>query len=188
MSRIPVRDALQTLAAEGLVDLRGRAGAKVSAMNAADLQELYELRSAVEPLATGLGLRNAGHVEIMHMEKHFDRMSATSNDSEWLAANNDFHGVLYLRSGRQRMMELIDRLRQQTGRYIALHLTVAGHVDRMQAEHRGILDAARQRDGDLVERLTREHLLTAHEFILRQLVQNGFVADSGEMRSKTEHP
>src|SRR5574341_2129525 len=67
VSRIPVRDALHQLAAEGLVLLRGRAGATVGELSIADLQELYELREAVEPLASRLATVNIGRAHLLRM-------------------------------------------------------------------------------------------------------------------------
>ena len=63
VSRIPVRDALHILSTEGLVDL-GVSGAVVTGLSIAELQELYELREAIEPVVTAIAVPNVGRAEI----------------------------------------------------------------------------------------------------------------------------
>ena len=63
VSRIPVRDALQVLATDGFVELRGTT-AVVTPLSVDALQELYELRGAVEPLATRYGVSGVGRAEL----------------------------------------------------------------------------------------------------------------------------
>lgn len=173
VSRIPVRDALQALAAEGFVTLGGRAGATVTELSVADLQELYELREAVEPVAARLGTPNLGRAQLLRMQSHQADMETATDDLAWLEANTAFHGVLYERLGRPRMVRLVENLRRQTDRYLRLHLAVIGNTEHLHAEHRRILDAASRGDAPAAEALTRAHLETSHEFILRYLLELG---------------
>ncbi len=184
VSRIPIRDALQALAGEGLVTLNPR-GASVTEMSIADLQELYELRGAIEPVASRLATPNLGRAHLLRMEQLQAAMETTSDDLDWLEANTAFHATLYERSNRPRMIRLIENLRHQTDRYLHLHLRRVGHSEHIHAEHRRILDAARRGDAPAVEALTRAHLETAHEFILRQLLERevgGALSPRGEVR------
>lgn len=173
VSRIPVRDALQALAGEGFVTLGGRAGATVTELSVADLQELYELREAVEPLAARLGAPNLGRAQVRQMSALHADMEATADDLAWLDANTAFHAVLYERANRPRLVGLVENLRRQTDRYLRLHLAVIGNTAHLHAEHGRILDAARRGDAPAVEALTREHLATSHEFILTHLLEMG---------------
>lgn len=170
VSRIPVRDALQALEGEGLVTLNGRAGAMVTPMSVADLQELYELRGAIEPLASRLATANLGRAHLLRMEQLQATMEATDDEVDWLAANTAFHATLYQRSNRPRMVRLVESLRRQTDRYLHLSLTVIS--EHVHAEHRRIVDATRRGDAAAVEALTRAHLETAHELILRYLLEH----------------
>lgn len=170
VSRIPVRDALQALEGEGLVTLNGRAGAMVTPMSVADLQELYELRGAIEPLAARLATSNLGRAHLLRMEQLQAAMEATDDEVDWLAANTSFHATLYQRSNRPRMVRLVENLRRQTDRYLHLNLTVIS--EHVHAEHRRIIDATRRGDATAVEALTRAHLETAHELVLRYLLEH----------------
>ncbi len=176
VSRIPVRDALHALATEGLVEL-GVSSAAVTRLSTAELQELYELREAVEPVVTRIAVPNVGRAEVAQMASLSQRMeSDTTTTGEWLAANATFHALVYSRADRPRMVALTEQLRRLTDRYLHLHLDVIGDVDHLHTEHRRILDAVRRGDPFEVAELTRLHLETSHDFILRYLLDRGLVA------------
>jgi DNA-binding GntR family transcriptional regulator len=71
VSRMPARDALQALASEGLVDI-GAATAVVRRLSVPELQELYELREAVEPLLMRIAVPNVGRAELTQMSSLLD--------------------------------------------------------------------------------------------------------------------
>jgi DNA-binding GntR family transcriptional regulator len=177
VSRIPVRDALSTLAGEGLVEPQANATAVVTPMSVGELQELYDLREAIEPMATRLALPNVGRADILFMRKQLAVMAHTDDPRTWLAANTEFHAAVYRRSNRPRTIELIEQLRRQTDRYIYVHLEAVGRTRRLEAEHENILVAVEGGDGPLLARLTREHLGAAHDSILTQMLENPSVID-----------
>src|SRR3954469_23532976 len=75
VSRMPARDALQALASEGLIDVSATT-AVVRRLSVPELQELYELREAVEPLLTRLAVPNVGRAELTRMKVLLERMEA----------------------------------------------------------------------------------------------------------------
>jgi DNA-binding GntR family transcriptional regulator len=165
-----VRDALQVLATEGLVDMRGST-AVVTALSIEDLQELYELREAVEPLAIALAVPRVGRAEVARMTT----LLAVMDDPDrtpagWVETNAAFHGVVYAMVGRPRTIALVERLRRLTDRYVYFHLDVVGEASDLQEEHRQILDAVRAKDALLAAELTRVHQATSHEVVLRYLL------------------
>jgi DNA-binding GntR family transcriptional regulator len=172
VSRIPVRDALQVLVGEGLVQPVSNATAVVTGMSIAELQELYELREAVEPLATQIAVPNVGRAEHITMRKQLQIMDEHADTRTWLAANNAFHAAVYERAGRPRMIELVERLRRLTDRYMYVHIEVVGRTEHLAAEHLGILAAVESGDPTLAATLTREHLASSHDFILRYLLES----------------
>jgi DNA-binding GntR family transcriptional regulator len=177
VSRIPVRDALHILSTEGLLDL-GISGAVVTGLSIAELQELYEMREAVEPVVTAIAVPNVGRAEITQMAALAERMETEGiSPADWLEANARFHALIYERADRPRMVALTEQLRRLTDRYIYLHLDVIGDVDHLHEEHRRILDAVRQGDPREVAELTRVHLATSHDFILRYLLRMAHTAD-----------
>lgn len=171
VSRIPVRDALQILAGEGLVRPSTNATAVVAGLSVAELQELYELREAIEPLATRLAVPNVGRAELLSMRKQLDIMDSQVDARVWLSANAAFHAAVYRRANRPRMIELVEQLRCQTDRYMYIHLETIGQTEHLSVEHRDILAAVERGDAALAADLTREHLATSHDFILTYLLK-----------------
>ena len=182
VSRIPVRDALHILSTEGLVRL-GVTGAVVTGLSIPELQELYEMREAIEPVVTAIAVPNVGRAEIAQMGALADRMEAgETSPGEWLEANARFHALVYERADRPRMVALTEQLRRLTDRYVHLHLDVIGDVDHLHLEHRQILAAVRRGDPREVAELTRLHLATSHDFILRYLLRTEGAGDGPEQR------
>jgi DNA-binding GntR family transcriptional regulator len=169
VSRIPVREALQTLVAEGLIEMLD--GAPYSRrLSILELQELFEMRMAVEPSLTQSALAQVGRAEIIQMTRFFEVMSETTDVVEWLEANASFHATIYHRANRPMTIAHIDQLRKLADRYQYLHMAVIGNVEHIQEEHAAILDAAKTNDGPRINQLTRTHLETSHEFIVRYLL------------------
>lgn len=170
VSRIPVRDALQVLAAEGLVDLRGST-ALVTPLSIEDLQELYEMREAVEPVATRLAVPRVGRAAVARMT----RLLAVMDDpatapGAWVETNAAFHAEVYTLAGRPRMVALVEQLRRLTDRYVYFHLDVVGHSAHLQQEHREILAAVADHDAAGAAELTRRHLASSHAVVLDYLL------------------
>lgn len=169
VSRLPVRDALRQLEGEGLVTLNGP-GAVVSSMSIDDLQELYELRGALEPLASRLGVHRMGTAQVLVMQERLDRMHSTEEAASWYDAHREFHSTLYRQCQRARLIDLVEKFRQQTQRYLRLYMaepSVPQHVDE---EHRALLDAVLSNDPAQVEQIMTAHLHDAHRRIATLLL------------------
>ncbi|GAA3774541.1 GntR family transcriptional regulator [Plantactinospora mayteni] len=170
VSRIPVRDALQQLAGEGLVEVRGSTSV-VTPLSIDDLQELYELREAVEPVATRLAVPRVGRAGVARMTRSLAVMDdPTIGPGTWVRTNAAFHAEVYTLAGRPRMIALVEQLRRLTDRYVYFHLDVVGRVGHLQEEHRQILDAVRAQDASAAAELTRAHLASSHAVVLDYLL------------------
>ncbi|BBX02051.1 GntR family transcriptional regulator [Mycolicibacterium moriokaense] len=177
VSRIPVRDALAILTGEGLVQPLSNATAVVTRMSVEELQELYDLRVAIEPRTTEIAVPNVGRADILYMRKQLAIMSAPVDARTWLAANTEFHAAVYRRANRPRTVELIEQLRRLTDRYVFMHLEVSEQGRHIGAEHDDILAAVERGDAAMTARLTREHLARAHDSILGYLDEHPSVLD-----------
>jgi DNA-binding GntR family transcriptional regulator len=169
---MPIRQALQTLASEGLVELMSGVTAVVTPMSIAELQELYEIREALEPVATRLAVPNVGRAEMLQMRRALEMMRATKVPAEFLAANAIFHSTLCRNANRPRMLDMLEHLRKLTDRYLHLHLEVLENTDHLLVEHAQILDAVERGDGPLADSLTRQHLATSHDLILNYMLDH----------------
>lgn len=167
MSRIPVRDAIRALAAEGLVTHDPHRTAAVAPLSMGDLAELYELRIAVEPLACALAVPLLSGSDLREMRGDLDLLDATDDPGGWLEVHDRFHAGLYHRSDRPRMISLLDRARAQTRRYTWIRLD--RDVAEIAAEHRLIVGAAERRDPRSLRVLVEAHLTAGYEIVSRRL-------------------
>ncbi len=129
----------------GLVDLDAFT-AVVRGLSITELQELYELREAVEPVLTRIAVPNVGRAEVTQMTTLIEVMESSPSGVDWLAANANFHALVYSRADRARMIELTEQLRRLTDRYLYLHVGVFGDTGHIHEEHRQILQAVRNGD------------------------------------------
>jgi len=182
VSRMPARDALQALASEGLIDVSATT-AVVRRLSVPELQELYELREAVEPLLTRLAVPNVGRAELTRMKTLLERMEENPGPVQWLEWNTEFHALIYTCGNRPRMIQITEQLRRLTDRYLYLHVGVFGDMGHLHEEHRAIFDAVSRGDANAAADLTRTHLATSHEFILRFLLEG----EHGWLESEREH-
>ena len=181
MSRIPVRDALRSLAAEGLVTFRAHATAVVAPLSMDDLQELYEIRISLEPRLGRLAIPNLTEQHFDAMEGMIDRMGSTAETDAWLPINNRFHETLYGAAGRQRTLEMSRVARRQTARYTAVYIEL--NHDLVDDEHRMILEAARRGQPTRLEALLTAHISSSYEQMLQYLASEGRVPGAGEKRA-----
>lgn len=174
VSRIPVREALRILEREGFVDLEDGGGAVVTPISISDLEEIYELREAIEPYATVLALPNVGRADTMRMEQLARAMESSDDIPAWLEANAQFHRQVYAKSSRPRTIDLIDNLARQTNRYLWPQLAmVHENKTRFDEQHANIVEAVRSRDAEALHDFTVEHLVTAHEGLIHQFLGSG---------------
>lgn len=171
MSRIPVRDALRSLAAEGLVTFRAHATAVVAPLSMDDLQELYEIRISLEPRLGRLAIPNLTEHHFDAMEVMIGRMRSVAETDAWLPINNRFHETLYGAAGRQRTLEMVRVARRQTDRYTAVYIELNHAL--VDDEHRMILEAARRGQPTRLEALLTAHISSSYEQMLQYLASEG---------------
>jgi DNA-binding GntR family transcriptional regulator len=170
VSRIPVRDALRMLEAEGLVTYHPRLGATVAALTVEDLDELYEMRIALEPANARRAVRALVPADDTALAEHLSAMRAAADNARaWFQAHADFHRVLNERSGQGRINALLDNLRRQTERYVRFFQMVEVDSNGLLSEHDRIRVAAGERDAAGVETAIRDHLRMVRDKVVGHL-------------------
>lgn len=115
-SRIPVREALRALEYEGLVHSEPHRGFTVTAIDADDVEEVYELRILLESYAIRLSLPLVTEEDLEELEAIYAQMTNAKTPDDALAARERLYIRLYSISGRPRLVGLIVRLRQEVAR------------------------------------------------------------------------
>ncbi|NMP24133.1 GntR family transcriptional regulator [Sulfobacillus harzensis] len=161
-SEIPVREAITQLAATGLVTITPHVGAVASPLSAQDLKEIFEIRSALETLATRLAadrLTPDGLQQIQGIQSRLRQaVDEGGHDVDELnQMNRAFHMAIYHHSENKRLVAMIDELWNHAGRYPG---PLTGHNEvtyQSLADHDAILAALKAGDGTLAAQLTEEH-------------------------------
>ena len=172
MSRVPLREALKVLEGEGQVVYAPNRGYFVADLSLADLEEVYRIRRVLEAEAAREAVRHLTDDDLAALEAAHEDVVAAGRAGEiaaMAAANRRFHlGFLEL-SGLPRLVRLVRLQWDATDAYRALYYGGSDNRERVDHEHRDILDALRRRDSDAVVALLdahREHAVEALRAVL----------------------
>lgn len=176
VSRGPLREAINRLQERHLVQRTAHFGARVVDLSARILEETYVVREALEGMAAREAARNGSNDDIEALRRAYARhVAAVREGGEgpvWRSADEDFH-VIIARASRNPMLIrlLTEDLYQLVGFYRSQLVHVRGRGDRTLAEHRRILEAIEDRDGDLAELQMRRHIAAARGQLSAALTQ-----------------
>lgn len=145
VSRMPVREALHHLEAEGLISFTPNKGAVVTSLSVRDLQEIYEMRIAAETLALRLALPELSNAQIDRAADIQDRMEDAPL-ADFGRLNAAFHRTLYLPCSRPRLLSHIEVLSNAADRYLRITIGNLDYAAKSHSEHRALLQACRQRN------------------------------------------
>lgn len=126
VSRIPIREALFQLDAEGLVKIVPQKGAIVAELSADEINDVFELRRILEPRLLSSSIPNLGADDFAVLDRlHGEMMAATATQdlSRWGQLNADFHMALYGRSKQPRSLSIVHSLLQSSDRYTRVQLS-----------------------------------------------------------------
>jgi len=180
VSRIPIREALRQLEAEGLVTFNPHRGAVVSTLSLAEIEEVFELRTTIEADLLRRAVPRLTPEQLDQADEVLDRYAAAllSGDvSMWGELNWQFHSTLYAPAGRPVAMGIVQRLHQQSDRYLRMQLALTHGETRANDEHRAIAAAVRSRDAKRAGQLMRDHIAGAGRSLLE------FLANSREEKA-----
>jgi DNA-binding GntR family transcriptional regulator len=162
VSRNPVREALRLLEGEGLVEMRAGGGGTVRSLTAEDLDEVYMLRTALEPSIAPLVIDGATPRAIAALSALAEEMRRTDDVDTWMRSNYDFHRQIHELTGRPRTVRILSGLLSAGQPYSYENVA---HLDgRRQAEdeHDAMVAAIRAGDSEVLGATLRKHVSSAH--------------------------
>jgi DNA-binding GntR family transcriptional regulator len=173
-SRVPLREALQRLEAEGLVMLRPRRGYIVTSLDPEEIKDIFDIRMMLEERAGYLATLHASAEDVAEVEKLLRAMDGLSianakDATRFAERNRAFHERLYASSGRAQLCRLMNTLRTNVERYIRIGAQIAGNLERVRKEHQEMFDAFKRRDAETVGRLCREHCAATCDRLVARL-------------------
>lgn len=175
VSRIPVREALRQLDAEGLITILPNRGAIVPALSPADIEELFSIRALLEPEVLKLSVPQLTEEDFSRadavLRQYVKELRRDDHVSAWGRLNWEFHSILYSRADRPHFMSIIRKVNNNGERYTRLQLYLTHGIARANEEHHAILKLCRERSTPAACRLLAEHIRHAGQSLKEALQQ-----------------
>jgi DNA-binding GntR family transcriptional regulator len=174
VSRVPLREALRTLAGEGLVVMKPGLGSVVTELEPDEINELYELRLHLEPPLAPAIVEHARRVDVDVLASTVDSMQqlAEGKSEEWSTLNYGFHRRLYELSERRHFVRLVVQVLNLVEPYARVHAHVIGSRSRMQDQRLQMVAALRASDSATLRSLLVESIATARAELIASM-RNG---------------
>jgi DNA-binding GntR family transcriptional regulator len=144
VSKIPVREALVQLRSEGLVDIFAHRGFQVRPVSLAEMQEVFNLRLAIEPAAVAEGARRATDQDRAAAATALGALNRALAEGDLRSSgdlNSEFHIRLIVPRLQLVTSETLARLHTLSQRYVRMHLRPPGRVKRATKEHTALYEA-----------------------------------------------
>jgi DNA-binding GntR family transcriptional regulator len=172
ISRTPVREAIRKLEQEGYVIMMPRRGTYVSDISTNDVKEIFEIRSALESLATGLAARRIEPEELETLQNLLIEIEGyiKKNDIEKIVETDiKFHGLLYKVSRNERLVNIISNLKEQLARFRTLSMSYPGRLQETLEEHSEMVEAIANGDVSAARDAAEHHMERAEKTLLKAM-------------------
>lgn len=177
MSRMPVREALNRLAAEGLIVMRPNRGAVVRGLTEKEVHEVFEMRAVLEGLAASMAVSRVRPADIQDLELLLVRMqNSASNTSDWITVHRQFHERLCAISDAPRLMYQISALHSVVEPLMRIWLENLSSFSYVQDVHEDLLVVLKAGDAADMESKMRAHVLRTVSGITAAMRQNAEAA------------
>jgi DNA-binding GntR family transcriptional regulator len=184
VSRTPVREALMYLSQEGLVEVYPRSGTRVRTFTEEDIEEIFEVRTALETLAVRKAAARLKPPQVERLRglwEGAEQALANGDPAPALTLDRELHRLILEESGNGRLKEIMARLND----YVALFRNLGARTP----DHRGytaelpeILSALEQRDAEGAAVALARHIQLAKEQTLRDFRRRSLLRSEGDQR------
>jgi DNA-binding GntR family transcriptional regulator len=174
VSRVPMREALSRLRAEGMIILRPQRGFAVTSLDEAEIIEIFELRMVLEQHALEIAARLHSDADVRAAERFLHAMEKLdlrdlSQVPIWLDFNHAFHTALVAASNRHRLTNITCTLRDSVEPYIRMEFHLTRSLDKAIEEHRPLFEAFAGRDEKQAGVISRAHCKNALDRLLESI-------------------
>ena len=161
VSRTPIREAIRMLEQEGLAITIPRKGAIVAGMTEKDMQDVLEIREALEELSVQVACDKITEEEVARLRENMENFedSLKSGDLKRMAeADVEFHDVIYQATDNLKLINMLNNLREQMYRYRVEYLKNPSNHEQLLREHEAIYRGIMEKDKDAVTEMIRKHI------------------------------
>ncbi len=173
VSRTPVREALRQLELEGLVEIIPNKGARVTGITQKDVDDIYQIRYLLEGLSARWATEHVTEEQLEKMEETLyltEFHAKKGNYAQVYELDSQFHELMYEASGSKLLNSILSDFHMYVTRVRKASLASSNRSKNSTDEHRAILDAIKERDGDKAEEYAHIHVMST----IKNNHDNGF--------------
>ena len=175
VSRTPVREAIRKLELEGYVIMMPRCGTYVASMSIRDINEIFEIRTALESLSNGLAAERITDEELESLQRLLVMIGGyveEGNMDKIVETDIEFHDLLYKAARNSRLVGIISNLREQLTRFRTLSMSYPGRLETTLEEHREIVEAIAEGDVKRAKKAAEHHMEMSEKTLLKAVDAN----------------
>ena len=173
VSRTPIREAIRMLELEGLVTMVPRKGAQVAEITEKDLKEVLEVRIGQEELAVKFVCQRIDERQLQELKeaaRNFETAVRSEDLTKLAEADVNFHDLIYKATGNERLVQLLNNIREQMYRYRVEYLKEEEVRSSLVEEHNLLWQALKDRDEKRASQITQEHIERQQAYILENIM------------------
>jgi DNA-binding GntR family transcriptional regulator len=174
ISRTPIREAFRQLESEGYLVVIPRKGAVVASLSERDVEEFYSIKSILEGYAARMAAERMAPRDIERLvaiNEKLEQIAAAGDIKTFFRVHNEFHELFIKAAGNDKLGELINQLVLKFNRLRLASLAQPGRMEISVQEHRKIIEAFRNHDGELADNLVRHNATIGAMVLIQGLAQ-----------------
>lgn len=174
VSRTPIREAIRMLEQEGLAVTVPRKGAEVARMTEKDMEDVLEIREALDELAARIVLAKINNEQMEALKEareKFAESTKSGNIKQIAEMDVKFHDVIYEATGNPKLVNMLNNLREQLYRYRIEYLKDPANYPILIQEHDAIVEGLDTGNEELLMRAMHEHVVN-QAVAVKEIIQN----------------
>ena len=176
ISRTPIREAFRQLESEGYLTVIPRKGAVVTSLSERDVEEFYAIKSILEGYAARMAAEKMTQKDIDRLEAINDRLELLAQQGDvktFFRVHNEFHETFIRAAENEKLLELINQLMMKFNRLRMASLSLPGRMEISVEEHRNMIQAFKNHDGDKADSLVRHAATIGADVLIQSMSQAG---------------
>ena len=176
VSRTPVREAIQKLAAEGCIKIAPNQTLIVTEISLEDIKEVLQIRGVLEGLAARMAAKKINRREIEELEKIVTQMGlyvTKKHLTSYCKVDDEFHNLILNVCGNKWIINIRDNLGNFIYRYRIRSLSIPGRLKHSLEEHRKIMESLKKHNSEDADRLSQIHMENTVINILKNVAKGG---------------
>lgn len=176
MGRTPIREALNLLSKDGIIQLIPNKGFILRQISYEDIIQIYQIREVLDPLATRLSTERIDLSKLEEIEEKYLRKKSDWESSRQFS--QELHSLIYKSCGNPYLIEMFESLdfRIEAKRNSAWNLWIKFNdtvvIERRKQEHAEIIQALKEKNSEAAEKMSKEHISDAIRDIIRLIIPN----------------